>query len=159
MSLKSFGLQETAVAASRTALIAELRALVEGDGSFLAVKLDKPSRKALMKWWVGGWQRPALLPNVHANHVTLKFEPSASDLEGVELGAEVEVKVVGWTADEFAQAVRVELPLKSANPIPHVTVATAKGTPPVYSNKLLTRGVKTVRGPTLRGTVEHLKRN
>lgn len=100
MSLKSFGLQETAVAASRTALIAELRALVEGDGSFLAVKLDKPSRKALMKWWVAETGQ-ALLPNVHANHVTLKFEPSASDLEGVELGAEVEVKVVRGTVEHL----------------------------------------------------------
>lgn len=139
-------------------LIAELRALVEGDKSFLAIKLDKPSRKALMKWWVEETKLP-LLPNVNVNHVTLKFEPSADDLEGVALGATVTVEVTGWVADEKAQAVRVDIPLRSASPVPHVTVATAKGTPPAYSKELLARGVTAVRGPTLRGTVEHMKRD
>lgn len=140
-----------------TTLTEELRTLVEGDRSFLAIKLDRPSRKALMKWWVEETKLP-LLPNVHVNHVTLKFEPEAADLEAVTLGSKVAVEVVGWAEDERAQAVRVTLPVKSASPIPHVTVATAKGTPPSYSKELLARGVTSVQGPTLHGSIEHMKR-
>lgn len=139
-------------------LTAELRSLIEGDRSILAIKLDKPSRKLLMKWWVEETKLD-LLPNVNVNHVTLKFEPSADDLAKVELGAKVVVRVTGWAADEKAQAVKVAIPVSSSNPIPHVTVATAKGIPPSYSKELLAHGVTAVHGPTLHGAIEHMKRD
>lgn len=131
---------------------------MEGDRSVLAIKLDRPSRKLLMKWWVEE-TKLELLPNVNVNHVTLKFEPSADDLEAVELGSKVVVRVTGWAADERAQAVRVSIPVPSANAVPHVTVATAKGTPPSYSKELLARDTTPVHGPTLHGIIEHMKRD
>lgn len=62
-------------------------------------------------------------------------------------------KVLGWAADEHCQTVLVECSHKSKNEHPHVTLST-DGTPAVYSNELLAKGVTLVDGPTLVGTVD-----
>jgi len=68
----------------------------------------------------------------------------------------VVLHVTGWAADEKGQAVRVKAAAKSANTVPHVTVAVAPGTKPVYSNELLQKQVIAVHGPDLIGTVTYV---
>lgn len=81
-------------------------------------------------------------------HVTLRYLGDVMDpiwfmgfapLAGTE--AELVVTEIIW--DDKAVAARVELPagVECSNPIPHITLAVARGTQPVYSNTLLTAAI------------------
>ena len=93
-----------------------------------------------------------LLPVRHAHHVTLGGARWLRSM-GIPLGADVTLRVVGLAADDRGQAVLVESPVPSINRHPHVTVATARGVLPVYSNELLERGFSRVVGPELHGWI------
>lgn len=137
-------------------LTSELRSLVEKvEGSYLAVVLDRRSRQKLLDWWEDETRKP-LLAKTHAHHVTLKYEPSDDELKKVALGKHVTFAVTGWAADAKAQAVRVELNLPTAAPIPHVTLSVASGVLPAYSNTLLAGGVTPAARVLLHGTIEHV---
>lgn len=77
---------------------------------------------------------PARHAKVHADHVTLVFRPSPHELEKYSLGAEVEFTVVGEVFDDKGQAVLVK-GVDSKNLYPHITISTAPGIKPVYSNE------------------------
>jgi hypothetical protein len=87
--------------------------------------------------------------------MTMKFRPSTEELEKTPIGQKAKLKVIGWASDEKGQAVLVAPEgVASANAHPHVTISTAPGTNPVYSNDLLAKGSNRVSGPTLTGVVD-----
>jgi len=117
---------------------------------FTEVALVDPDK--LLAWWLREVRLP-LLPKLFSHHMTLQFQPEPSAIGDLPLGRRVPLEVVGWTADEKAQAVVVKPSgVRSENPTPHITIAT-DGTSPAYSNDLLASGYTRVRGPTLLGTV------
>lgn len=124
----------------------------EADRPYAAIFLSEESRSELLRWW-GDVVGPPLLSLVFAHHVTLVYDPSVVQLEQLTLGAEGEVQIIGWAADEHGQAVLVRSIPVSVNELPHVTVST-DGTPPVYSNTLLQQGFVPIVGPLLRGVVD-----
>jgi hypothetical protein len=124
-------------------------------GGYAAVVLDDGSRRQLLYWWENHIGTP-LHSNVLAHHMTLKFNPSADDLSILPLGEQVVLRVTGWAADDKSQVVRVKAAAKSANAVPHVTVAIAPGVKPVYSNELLQKQVTSVHGPDLTGTIAYV---
>jgi tRNA nucleotidyltransferase/poly(A) polymerase len=122
---------------------------------YAAVFIDESSREELLAWWsehVGH----VLLPKLYAHHMTIAFKPSPEVLGLLPIGEPATVHVVGWGDDGQAQAVVVRADIPSANPVPHVTVATAEGVSPAHSNALLSEPpswVVVYDGPVLHGTV------
>jgi hypothetical protein len=122
--------------------------------TYTGVMLDEASHHALVAWWKEHTDAP-LLEKVIAHHMTVKFKPTAEELEKTPKGEKVKLKVIGWAADEKGQAVLVAPDgIASAQKHPHVTVAVAPGVPAFYSNELLEKGVNRVSGPTLTGVVD-----
>jgi Fungal tRNA ligase phosphodiesterase domain len=122
--------------------------------TYTGVFLDEASHRALLAWWEKHTDTP-LHGKIWAHHMTIKFKPTAEDLEKTPIGKKVHLKVIGWAADEKGQAVLVEPEgIASANHHPHITISTAPGTGPVYSNDLLAKGSNRVSGPTLTGVVD-----
>lgn len=137
------------------ALLAAADQIEPKKGGYAAVVLDDSSRQQLLSWWEKHVGTP-LHSKVLAHHMTLKFNPSADDLSILPLGEQVVLHVTGWAADDKSQVVRVKAAAKSANAVPHVTVAVAPGTKPVYSNELLQKQVTSVHGPDLTGTIAYV---
>lgn len=111
---------------------------------YTSATLTDAARAILLAWFrevVG----PTLAKEI-AHHTTIAFKPAS--VEGFAEGSPVTLRVVGFAHDERGQAVLVS-GVESSNAHPHVTVATAEGTKPVYSNELLARGVTPIDGPTL----------
>ncbi len=113
---------------------------------YIGVFLD--DSEDLLGWFEDTLEPLHLYP--HADHMTCVFRPESA--EGFELGAVLDLEVVGWASDEFGQAVVVR-GCESDNEHPHITVACDLGTKPFYSNELLSRGFEPIDGPTLRGRV------
>ena len=90
---------------------------------------------------------PPKHPKVFGHHSTIAFKPSS--LDGIEIGKETVMKVVGRAYDEKGDALLVENP-KSNNAHPHITLSCAKGVSPVYSNELIEKAV-------VDGTVEYFE--
>lgn len=117
--------------------------------SYLSVDLVPESKKRLLQWWRDALPEHPLHSSVFAHHMTIKFGPSAEDRRRMPSNTLVTLEVIGYGADSRGQAVVVRCRrLKSANAVPHITVAT-HNTRPVYSNELLQRGWTAVRGPVL----------
>ena len=117
---------------------------------FVAVVLDDQSHRALLSWWERATGKK-LLSKRFAHHMTVKFKPTQVDMAKLTIGEEVTLQVIGWAEDGKVQAVAVK-GFKSANKVPHITVAT-DGTAPRFSNDLIEKGYARVRGPKLKGTV------
>ncbi len=120
---------------------------------YAALFLDEPSQHRLLSWW----KREVGVPlhgDVKAHHMTLKFDPSPAEAAEVPVGTRASAEVVGYAADEKAQAVLVRSSVRSSNQHPHVTVAVAPGVGAVYSNTLLAQNVTPIKGPRLTGVVE-----
>jgi hypothetical protein len=83
-------------------------------------------------------------PNVYCHHVTVAFNPSLEDITKwtPHIGKKISFYTTRMVTDEHAQAIEVNAP--SNNEFPHVTMSTAVGVKPVYSNELLakTEGVE-----------------
>ena len=111
------------------------------------------STEALLRWWEA--EVGEVLPKRVAHHCTLRFRPTEAELAEYELGQATTLRVVGFAHDAGIQAVVVELAgdMRSANAVPHVTVATDGVTPPVRANDLLSAGFTPVDGPVLTGRV------
>jgi hypothetical protein len=71
---------------------------------------------------------------VFAHHSTIAFEPES--VEGIEVGKQHKIKVIGRAYDEKGDVLLVENP-KSKNKFPHITLSCREGVDPVYSNELL----------------------
>lgn len=120
---------------------------------YVAVFLDPMDSRRLIKRF---GQRH---PNLYADHMTIWSFQNGGDpgLQNLPLGKTVSLKVIGYAADDKGQAVVVHAPtkLRPVGQIPHITLSTAAGVAPVYSNVLLSqkwdedearRGLPTVRG-------------
>lgn len=81
------------------------------------------------------------LPEVHAHHMTLwHFQDGGEpDLTTLPLGKTVPLKVIGYVEDDQAQVALVQPPakLRPRGRLPHVTITTAAGVKPAYSNDLI----------------------
>lgn len=122
--------------------------------TYTAIFLDEGSKRRLLMWWRTSVRLP-LHPVIYADHVTLKYKPSKTEVERTPLGEHALVQVIGWASDEKGQAVLVRPSVASMNRYPHVTVACGKGVDPVYSNVLLGEGYNRKSGPILRGVVDY----
>ena len=120
-------------------------------------------------------------PNLLAHHCTLIFKPTDAEvcmarildaevksLERTQLRSKTfepaayRMTVNGYAADRYCQAFAVDLspygiagfPKKiCTNAIPHITVATYGGKPPVYSNELLAREMTPIKPFAVYGTL------
>lgn len=94
---------------------------------YTAVFLTSESQKKLLE------QFPAMHTKVFAHHSTIEFRPQYPD---IPLGEHYQLKVLGYVADEKAQAVIVEN-IYSKKKHPHITVSTRNDTPPVYVDEMI----------------------
>lgn len=117
---------------------------------FVYEALVLPKREGLLSWWSRHTGK-ALLPNLHANHVTLRL----TETMGPKVGALGYAQITGWFDNGDVQGVTVNLAgVKSDNLHPHITIATAPWAAPKDSNRHLENGlVNKVRGPVLKGIV------
>jgi hypothetical protein len=107
---------------------------------------------------------PPMYENVFADHVTLVFGPKASDLGNYPFGSIVRLKAVGYAQDQKGTALLVDLPpeiKKLTKKTPHITISTASGVPPVYSNQLISKPANITRvSPKIyEGTLDGFPRN
>ena len=112
---------------------------------YVAAMLTKDSQKVLYE----SISKRVSIPNdwkKYCHHMTIKFKPT-KDSELPVFGENVTLVVTEIASDEKGVAVRVEpntdgkelhMPPEQ---LPHVTVATAPGVSPVYSNDLLRKGI------------------
>lgn len=77
---------------------------------------------------------------VFAHHITISFKPK--DLDGIELGKRVRVKVIGRVTDDKGDALLVENNLKSNFKHPHITLSCVEGVMPVYSNEMIEKAIE-----------------
>ena len=75
---------------------------------------------------------------VFGHHSTIEFEPK--NLEGLEIGKEQEIKIIGRAYDEFGDDLLVENP-KSKNKYPHITLSREENAPPLYSKILFEKAI------------------
>jgi hypothetical protein len=83
------------------------RNFVAANVTYTGVFLDEASHHALLDWWKNHTDAP-VLPKIWAHHMTMKFKPTAEELEATPFGEKVKLRVIGWAADEKGQAVLVE---------------------------------------------------
>lgn len=124
---------------------------------YVGVFLDPSEHQKLLAWWEKETGLP-LLGLLTDGHMTIKFKPTPEDLAKIPLNERVQMKVIGWAADEKGQAVLVDSNTPSFNAHPHITISTEPPTRAVYSNELLARGHTRVSGPTLTGVVDTFPR-
>lgn len=125
-------------------------------GSCIAIVLSPESRRELIDWWNNSVGID-LLDRTIAHHMTLKYQPDEIECQNYDIGSLANVKVVGYAADEKAQAVAVECQIESQNRKPHITVSVSVDTMPVYSNKLLSnKPIIKCNGPVLSGEIQYL---
>ena len=70
---------------------------------------------------------------IFADHSTIEFKPE--NLQGIEVGKELSIKIVGRAYDEFGDDLLVEN-FKLKNEYPHITLSRAENAPPLYSKIL-----------------------
>jgi len=86
-------------------------------------------------------------------HFTSAFKPSVEEVQAMPLGRKAHLSVIGWVADEKAQAVLIR-GFPSDRPHPHITLSVAPGVSPAYSKDLLASvEVTPARGPSVEGTI------
>src|SRR3989338_6770027 len=73
---------------------------------------------------------------VLGNHSTIEFNPS--NLNGIEIGKESKIKIIGRAYDEYGDDLLVESP-KSKNKYPHITISRGEGAPSLYSQILFNK--------------------
>jgi hypothetical protein len=111
---------------------------------FNAVYLDNPSLDKLKSIYTG------IHPNYFGEHVTINFGVNEAP---ENLGETVSIDVVGYAKDEKGEAVVVKLPFETSKENLHITISTANGIKPVYSNALLINGFEKIQPFTLTGVV------
>lgn len=75
---------------------------------------------------------------VFGHHSTIEFQPDS--LDGIEIGKEQSIKIIGRAYDEFGDDLLVESP-KSKNKYPHITLSRADNAPPLYSKILFEKAI------------------
>jgi hypothetical protein len=131
-----------------------ITALLEDKTNMFISAVLTPASQSLLKRRV-----PPVHSNVYAHHATIAFKPEAALLDSylARQGECIRIPVTGIAIDDKAQAVLVGM--ESENDYPHITISTAEGVDPRYSNDLFTlTGLEHVSIFTLEGiiTVEAL---
>ena len=124
---------------------------------YIGVFLTPSSRQQLLRDF------PPVYENVFADHVTLIFKPKEDDLRQYDLGSIVRLKVVGYAQDQKGTAVLIDLPPEiktSPGQKPHITISTAQGIKPFYSNKLIANAsnIERVSPKTDKGILDEFPR-
>ncbi len=97
-----------------------------------AIILDDYSKSALKAAWAGKHSKYS------GDHVTLDYGKNEYH---EDFGKRVPITVLGYACDDKAEAILVSCGgVRCDNANPHITISTAPGVPPVYSNELLSRG-------------------
>lgn len=76
---------------------------------------------------------------IFGHHSTIEFEPK--NLEGIEVGKEYKIKIIGRAYDEFGDDLLVENP-KSKNEYPHITLSRGENSPKLYSKELFKKAIE-----------------
>lgn len=76
---------------------------------------------------------------VFGDHSTIEFNPN--NLDGIEIGKESKIKIIGRAHDEYGDDLLVENP-KSKNKYPHITISRRDDAPRLYSQILFSRDAK-----------------
>lgn len=71
-------------------------------------------------------------------HSTIEFQPE--NLDGIEIGKEQTIKILGRAWDEFGDDLLVENS-KSKNKYPHITLSRGENPPPLYSKILFEKAI------------------
>jgi len=124
---------------------------------YIGVFLTPSARQQLLRDF------PPVYENVFADHVTLIFKPSETDLRQFDLGSIVRLKVVGYAQDQNGTAVTVDLPQeieKHSQRDPHITISTGPGIKPFYSNKLISKSsnIERVSPKSYQGVIDTFPR-
>lgn len=82
---------------------------------------------------------PSKHQKVFAHHSTIAFRPES--LDGLEIGKEYSIKIMGRVFDDKGDALLVENP-KSKNQHPHITLSCAEGISPTYSSEMISRATE-----------------
>jgi len=109
---------------------------------------EAPQKPVYLGWFLSDASRqelqqkfPLRYPGKQVDHVTFVFGPKPEVAEQFMqfVGQTVEGMVTGYFEDDKGQAVTVDVasPIIATNKILHVTLATAEGVKPVYSNQLV----------------------
>lgn len=115
---------------------------------YIALVLDAPSRSRLLAAVPPRHQR------VTADHITLVYAPSASEMNRYRLGARASCVAFAAAEDERGQAVAVRGLRTTRQATPHVTISLIPDEVPAYSNELLAGGVRLIASLRLSGVVE-----
>ena len=75
---------------------------------------------------------------IFGHHSTIEFEPE--NLDGIEIGKEYPIKIIGRAHDGFGDDLLVEN-TKSKNKYPHITLSRGKNAPPLYSKILFEKAM------------------
>ena len=107
----------------------------------LAVELTPVSQNALLNAF------PPRFVNRYGHHCTLVFQPSLDLCRTTPVGARVLFEVIGHYISESCQAVVVDImytqvPMRSVNRYPHITLSTTSGTNPSAVNSMLVDVIK-----------------
>ena len=132
-----------------------VRAFVpKADVRYTGIFLDPMNQQRLVKRF------GQKFPQLQAHHMTLwsvMDESGGPDLESLPLGKTVDLRVVGYAEDDKGQAVVVAPPAgfrPGRGRLPHITISTAPGVKPVYSNELLRHAdIATGTFPKIEGKV------
>ncbi len=76
---------------------------------------------------------------IFGDHSTIEFEPA--NLQGIDVGKESKIKIIGRAYDEYGDDLLVEN-LKSKYKYPHITLSRAEGAPKRYSQILFAKDPK-----------------
>jgi len=76
---------------------------------------------------------------VFGHHSTIGYRPL--NLDGIEVGKEQAIKIIGRAYDEKGDALLVENP-KSKNKYPHITLSRSEDAPPLYSEQLFDKAIE-----------------
>lgn len=125
---------------------------------FVAAVLSDEAKQVLYNYWISQPDAPAAFPVLKMSHMTIKFRPSPEEVAAMPIGQPVQLRVVGWAANNQIQAVAVQpVGVGSANATPHVTFALADASvPPKLSNDLFAGAATSGRatpGPVLDATL------
>ncbi|MBP6912213.1 MAG: hypothetical protein KBB88_03380 [Candidatus Pacebacteria bacterium] len=73
---------------------------------------------------------------IFGHHSTIEFEPK--NIDGLEIGKDITIKIIGRAWDEYGDDLLVENP-KSINTYPHITLSRTDNAPPLYSQILFSK--------------------
>ncbi len=90
--------------------------------------------------WLLASTYPPAFANLHADHVTLCFKPSAETLAATKVGLKTKMRVTGHEAATGVQAVRVQLlDVQCDADLPHITISTDNGVSPKTATTILSK--------------------